>query len=73
MLTLHGAGWKPLFVCVVLSVEESKVTFATCSVLIPTAIIQNKFLRCYFCGIPQVHKNTFYVFRETRYIEVFRL
>jgi len=59
MLILLGAGWKSLFVCIVLSVDEKKVTSAASSVLIPAAIIQNKLLRCYFCGILQVHKNTF--------------
>jgi len=39
MLILLGAGWKPLFVCVVLSANESKVTSETSSVLIPAAII----------------------------------
>ena len=59
MLILLGTGWEPLFVCVVLSVDESIVTSAESSVLIPAAIIQNKLLHCYFCGILQVHKNTF--------------
>jgi hypothetical protein len=58
MLILLGASWKTLFVCVVLSVDESKVTSAASSVLIPAAIIQDKLLHCYFCGILQVHKNT---------------
>jgi hypothetical protein len=64
MLILLGAGWKPLFVCVVLSVDESKVPSAASSVLIHAAIIQNKLLHCYFCGILQVHKNTFMGFEK---------
>jgi hypothetical protein len=59
MLILLGAGWKPLFVCVVLSAEESKVTSAACRVLIPAAIKQNKLLHCCFCGILQIHKYAF--------------
>jgi hypothetical protein len=58
MLVILGAGWKPLFVCVVVSVDESKVTSAASSVLIPAAIIQNKLLHCYFCCILRIHKNT---------------
>jgi len=64
MLILLEAGWKPLFVCVVLSADENKVTSTTYSVLVPTAIIQNKLLHCYFCGIPQFHKNTFMCFEK---------
>ena len=64
MLIVLGAGWKPPFVCVVLSADESKVTFAASSVLIPAAINQNKLLHCYFCGILQIHKNTFMGFEK---------